>query len=340
MHASSLENMRRFISKYMDENASYRILDVGSQEVPGEANGSYRKLFENPLWRYEGADIVPGNNVSVVLEHPYRWKNVKSRSFDCVVCGQMLEHDEFFWLSMLEIARILREGGLCCIIAPSGGPEHRYPVDCYRYYPDGMRAAARYAGLEVLEAYAQWNEELYPNLDRYWRDCVLICRKPALRPLQRVKRSLSAALIQLGSASAADTQYGGDYGQAGVTTWRMPKPELCGSLYMDLGEGYTEANAMHPSVRSGVLFHEKLTPPPHIRHLRFDPVEGYPCLVLNLSVRTQDGLSLGCEPCNGQRLDGNLLLFLDTTDPQIEIALPAGECPGLEISAQIWALWD
>ena len=29
--------------------------------------------------------------------------------------------------------------------APSRGPEHRYPNDCWRFYPDGYRALAKYA---------------------------------------------------------------------------------------------------------------------------------------------------------------------------------------------------
>ncbi len=53
------------------------------------------------------------------------------------------EHTEFFWLTMREMKHALKPGGLCCIIAPSAGPEHQYPVDCWRVYPDGLRAAAR-----------------------------------------------------------------------------------------------------------------------------------------------------------------------------------------------------
>jgi SAM-dependent methyltransferase len=111
------------------------------------------------------------------VKNPYDWNEISSESFDAVVCGQMFEHAEYFWLTILEIRRVLKPNGLCCVIAPSGGAEHRFPTDCYRFYPDGMRAVARYAGLEVLEVYAQWNSALYPEMDPEWRDCVLIAKK-------------------------------------------------------------------------------------------------------------------------------------------------------------------
>ena len=93
-------------------------------------------------------DLSEGENVDLVLSDPYSWSEIRSSSVDVFVSGQAFEHIEFFWQTMLEIARALKPGGLCCIIAPSGGPEHKYPLDCWRFYPDGFRALARYAGLD------------------------------------------------------------------------------------------------------------------------------------------------------------------------------------------------
>jgi len=123
------------------------ILDIGSMDV----NGSYRSLFSRRSWRYVGADIQSGANVDIVLGDHYRWRQIRSDSYDVVVSGQAFEHIPFFWLTMQEIARVLKPGGLCCIVAPSEGPEHRYPQDCWRFLPDGMRALADFAGLDVLE---------------------------------------------------------------------------------------------------------------------------------------------------------------------------------------------
>lgn len=177
MHASSYLNMQRFVTTHLagHTGAELRIADIGSQNV----NGSYRPLFDHSGWQYVGIDMAEGPGVDLVLADVYRWSELDDGSFDVVVSGQALEHIEFFWLTVLEIARIARPGGLVCLIAPSGGYEHRYPVDCWRFYPDGMRALARHAGLEVVEAYAQWNKDEHPDMDPIWQDCVLIARKPA-----------------------------------------------------------------------------------------------------------------------------------------------------------------
>lgn len=205
MHPSSMENMRYFVDKYLDKSKNCRILDIGSQVVEGEGGGSYKTLFFNELgkWSYVGADMVSGDNVDVVLEKVYNWKELKSNSFDCIICGQALEHIEFFWLTILEIRRVLKHGGICCIIAPSSGAEHKYPVDCYRFYPDGMKAIARFACLTVKEAYAQWDPEKYPSMDQEWKDCVLIAQKPEKNLFLDIKSCLKGKLIKLATSGAS-----------------------------------------------------------------------------------------------------------------------------------------
>lgn len=159
----------------MREDAT--VLDVGSQEVAGQEDTSYKRLFSEKI-HYTGCDMVHGNNVNIVLKSPYDWGNIQPNQYDYVISGQMLEHVEFPWLTFLEIARVLKRGGICCVIAPSGGPMHNYPLDCYRYYPDGIAALAQYAHLEVLEVFTNYDHNLYPYMDNDWKDTVLIARKP------------------------------------------------------------------------------------------------------------------------------------------------------------------
>ena len=179
MHKHSLDSMAEFRREYLDarRNESLVIVDIGSADL----NGSYRGLFALPPWRYIGVDLVAGENVDVVLSDPYRWRELGTASTDVVVCGQTFEHTEFFWETMLEIARILKPRGLCCIIAPSSGPEHRYPRDCWRIFSDGFSAVARYAGLEVVDVQTQWTDlPDYDSESNKWHDSVLIARKPVL----------------------------------------------------------------------------------------------------------------------------------------------------------------
>lgn len=189
MHLSSYQNMQKFRERFLAgrEEQALRVLDIGSCDV----NGCYKPLFDAPAWRYQGADLAPGRNVDLVLDKPYRWDAIASESCDVLVSGQALEHIEYFWLTILEVSRVLRPGGLACLIAPSGGYEHRYPVDCWRFYPDGMRALAKFARLECLDAYTQWEDIGDPGSDP-WHDTVAVLRKP-VRPAHK---ALGVRLMQ------------------------------------------------------------------------------------------------------------------------------------------------
>ena len=172
MHESSFEKMSAFVDVCLDahRDAALDILDFGSQVVDSQGQ-SYRPLFDAPAWQYKGLDIEEGHNVDIVVADAYNWAEVPSDSVDIVISGQALEHVEFFWASTFEIVRVLRPGGLAVIIAPSGGFEHRYPVDCWRFYRDGFVALNEYIGGELVDAFTDWG-----NLD--WEDSILILRKP------------------------------------------------------------------------------------------------------------------------------------------------------------------
>ncbi len=177
MHQSSYDKMSKFATDFLVGRQDDKLLiyDLGSQDI----NGSYRPIFDHPSWRYVGVDLDHGENVDLVLGDPYQWREVAGETVDILVSGQAFEHIEYFWLTMAEIARVLKKGGLCCLIAPSRGPEHRYPVDCWRFYPDGFRALARYAGLEVLSVTTQWDSLDYMDCSNNWGDTMLVARKTA-----------------------------------------------------------------------------------------------------------------------------------------------------------------
>ena len=116
MHTSSYEHMADLVARHLPPGQPMRILDIGSYDV----NGSYKPLFAQPGWHYVGVDLSPGPNVDVVLSSPYHLP-MASGDFDLVISGQAFEHVEYFWLSWLEMARILKPGGQIFLIAPSRG---------------------------------------------------------------------------------------------------------------------------------------------------------------------------------------------------------------------------
>lgn len=195
MHDSSLDKMKDFRAKYLDgkENENLTILDIGSFDV----NGTYKPIFDSPQWQYIGADMCPGANVDIVLDNPYNWHSIKTNSMDIVISGQAFEHIEYFWVTILEIARVLKPEGLCCIIAPSSGCEHKYPVDCWRFYPDGFSALARFANLQVLDAFTQWDNQGYQDSSDEWHDSVLVARKKPASWQQQVTQKLLMLLMRI-----------------------------------------------------------------------------------------------------------------------------------------------
>jgi len=172
MHKNSIRHMRALVERYLDASLPLSIGDIGSFDY----NGSYRSLFTSPQWKYTGIDLEAGPNVDLILTSPYAFP-VPDGHFDVIVSGQAFEHVKFFWLTWKEMVRTLKPGGLIFLIAPSRGPEHRYPVDCWRFYPDGFRALAEYGEIECLEAHTDWAE--YPGArGGAWGDTVGVFAKP------------------------------------------------------------------------------------------------------------------------------------------------------------------
>jgi SAM-dependent methyltransferase len=165
MHDTALANSRHFFSCYTRHIAAARpkVLEIGSQDVNGALRSIVPEHFD-----YIGADMVAGKGVDVVLDDPYVLP-FDSGSFDVVVSISCFEHSEMFWLAFLEIMRVLKPDGLFYLNAPSNGAFHRYPVDCWRFYPDSGRALVRWArrngiNAALLECYTShqvadiWND--------------------------------------------------------------------------------------------------------------------------------------------------------------------------------------
>lgn len=180
MHQSSYLKMEWFKKKYLYDRKreELKILDIGSCDM----GGSYKPIFDEEKWEYTGMDMAQGANVDIEVRDSYDWKEIESEAYDVVISGQAFEHMPYFWLVMQEIKRVLKPDGICCIIAPSAGAEHRCPVDCYRFYTDGMIAMADYVQMNVLyaftgEGYKEDEKDIFRDNLSGWHDSVLIAQK-------------------------------------------------------------------------------------------------------------------------------------------------------------------
>lgn len=154
MHESSLEKMRSFREIYLvpTDSRPIRVLDVGA--MAHDDQDSYRPLFAEGF-EYVGLDLDKAPNVDIAPSDPYAWTELKTGIFDAVISGQTFEHNPYPWITMAEFARVLRPDGMVGLIAPSRGDVHRFPLDCWRFYPDAASALCTYVGLELVESYVE-----------------------------------------------------------------------------------------------------------------------------------------------------------------------------------------
>jgi SAM-dependent methyltransferase len=188
VHASAMAQMRRCVDTYLSRSRRYRVVDFGSRISDGQRS-SHRDMLAEYDVDYVGVDIDAGRNVDVVMKRPYKIP-LRSNSVDVVISGQVFEHVPFFWASFMELARILRPGGLIFVTVPSRGHTHD-AYDCWRFYPDGMRAIAATSRLELLEGRTDFPPTTdgrrfdYAGIDQtraYWGDTVGVFRKPTKYP--------------------------------------------------------------------------------------------------------------------------------------------------------------
>ena len=190
MHLSSLDVLRVCLKKHVLPNphfasqASLKIADIGALDV----NGSYRQVFDLLDCEYTGIDIENGPGVSVVLESPYEFP-LPDHEYDIVFSGQTFEHAGQFWKTFTEMCRIVKPDGMIIVIAPSSGPVHRYPVDCYRFMPDAMSALAEQSDVVLLDS---WTSDFGP-----FHDAVGVFRKNGTTAItQEFPPDLSLRLAQ------------------------------------------------------------------------------------------------------------------------------------------------
>jgi SAM-dependent methyltransferase len=175
MHDTALFYGKKFFQNYLLKPS--KILDVGSKNE----NGSL-KFYCGDTHEYIGIDMIAGDNVDIIQKDPYVLP-FNDNTFDIITSTSVFEHSQMFWVLANEIFRVLKPDGLFYLNAPSNGPYHTYPVDCYRFYPDAGKGIVEwgvysgYKNLTVLESFIgdkkndNWNDFICIFLkDKYFAD--------------------------------------------------------------------------------------------------------------------------------------------------------------------------
>lgn len=180
MHDTAYATARLFFGLYWQPGFR-TVIELGSQNV----NGTLRDHCP-PDAHYVGIDLEPGNGVDLVVA-PGQPLPLADASVDVAVTSSAFEHDPCFWQTFLELVRVLRPGGLVYVNAPSNHHFHRYPVDCWRFYPDAGHALAIWAQRNGLAAELVESFIGRPGGDG-WADFVAVFRKASDTHLQRTGR--------------------------------------------------------------------------------------------------------------------------------------------------------
>lgn len=109
--------------KYARKKSGLRVLEIGAGEK------GYRQVFKNCNYISTDIEIHPGiDEIADVTKLPY-----PDKSFDIVICLNVLEHVREFQKAISEIYRILKPRGEAVFATPFLYPLHDIPNDFWRF---------------------------------------------------------------------------------------------------------------------------------------------------------------------------------------------------------------
>jgi hypothetical protein len=158
MHLNSRLIFEKYATKYFP--AGTRVLEIGPDGFPS----AYRKMVDRGNLSWDTIDIYHHPNLTHVAPSEYSFP-VPDESYDVVVSGQVIEHVRKIWVWMREVVRVCKVGGTVITINPVSWPYHEAPIDCWRAYPEGMKALYEDSSLEVI--FSAWESLEEPTFRKY-----------------------------------------------------------------------------------------------------------------------------------------------------------------------------
>jgi SAM-dependent methyltransferase len=150
------------------------VLEIGPDAFPS----SYRRLIENETAQWDTLDIYKNPQLTYSSSEENRFP-ISDGTYDVVLAGNVIEHVRRPWQWLKEVGRVCKQGGHVIIITPVSWAFHAAPVDCYRIYPDGMRALLEDAELKVVQCLFESKE--LPGYRRYTPGASPECQSKILR---------------------------------------------------------------------------------------------------------------------------------------------------------------
>jgi SAM-dependent methyltransferase len=165
MHLNSNLLFEKYALSYFKDND--KVLEIGPDIVPS----SLQLLVNRPhmVWHTLNLEIgeqtsrTKNSELTILSENEYNYP-IADSTYDVIVSANVLEHVKKFWRWFEELKRIVKPGGYIISIAPISWPYHEAPVDCWRIYPDGIRALYEDIGLrDALSVFESLEYDLKKN---------------------------------------------------------------------------------------------------------------------------------------------------------------------------------
>jgi SAM-dependent methyltransferase len=158
MHANSKLIFEKYATQYFPPGA--RVLEIGPDGFPS----AYRSLVDRGGLTWDTIDVFQNPDLTHVATSEYVFP-MAGDTYDVVLSGQVIEHVRKIWVWMREVARVCKPGGTVITINPVSWPYHEAPIDCWRAYPEGMKALYEDSSLEVILSIWESLEE--PTFRKY-----------------------------------------------------------------------------------------------------------------------------------------------------------------------------
>lgn len=121
------------------------VLEIGPDSFPS----SLRQICGSKFSVWDTIDLYDDHRLTYKAISDTRFP-VPDCSYDVVLAANVIEHVRKPWIWLNEVARICKPGGLVIIVSPISWPYHEAPIDCWRIYPEGMRALFEEAALDTV----------------------------------------------------------------------------------------------------------------------------------------------------------------------------------------------
>ena len=144
MHLNSLLLFNRYAKPFLKDHM--RVLEIGPDSKNPDV---FKKEVNNPTLVWETMDLSRTYaGLTHVCSDEYSFP-LPSESYDIVFSSSVIEHVRKIWVWIREAGRVCKKNGHVVTIAPVSWPYHAVPVDCWRIYPEGMKALYEEAGLRL-----------------------------------------------------------------------------------------------------------------------------------------------------------------------------------------------